>query len=72
MLSVRKDIIKLAHVIISDHILKKIYCLSSANTGNVSVCRIHITKSKVAQIICTSNVNTLLTCVVESHVLNAY
>jgi len=45
------------------------YCSSIANTRITSVGAIHITKSKVPQIICRSNFNSLLAWVVASFVL---
>jgi hypothetical protein len=39
----------------------KIYCSSIDNSRISSVGAIYITKSKVAQIICRSNINSLLT-----------
>jgi hypothetical protein len=48
---------KLSQVIILYHSLQKIYYSSVANTWISSVGAIHITKSKVAQIISRSNIN---------------
>jgi len=50
----------------------EVYCSLIANSRTSSVGAIHITKSKVATIICMSKINTLLTCVVASIVLKTY
>jgi len=72
MSSDRKDLIMVVQVIIREHFLQRLDCSSSANTRISSVDAIHITKSNVAQIICRSNIDTPLTWVFASHVLNTY
>ena len=59
MSNVRIYHIKLAQVIILYHSLQKIYFSLIANTWISSVGAIHITKSKVAQIISRTKLNTL-------------
>jgi len=69
MSSVGKDLIKYAQVIILDHFLQRYIHVFDRQYTNFFSWRIHITKSKVEQIICLSKFSTLLSWFVRRLVL---